>query len=150
MLAAGFVFAAELKLAAALLLAVTMVAFALLLLALSAQMLDSRARLLLRVSAALLLPGMLLVAAYSLGEYRGRDWLPIPWMARIHGPLNGAGFVLLGLLAWLRELSPRSLSAGNRVGLAALGWPGERRSPTVPKTLPGSFQQLVDTKESLL
>jgi hypothetical protein len=44
----------------------------------------------------------------AIGEFKGSYWLAIPLMARIHGPLNGVGFVLLGLLAWVTENSYRA------------------------------------------
>jgi YndJ-like protein len=107
LLAAGFVFSASLRLLAGLLLASGLLAFAVIQFSVAARLGSGIARAVLRLSAALLVPGMLLAVVYTVGEYSGRYWLIIPAMARIHGALNGPGFVLLGLLAWLTEHSHR-------------------------------------------
>jgi hypothetical protein len=62
------------------------------------------ARDLLSLSSAAATAGMTLAGIYALGEFLGRDWLPIPAMAAGHGVLQGLGFVLCGLAAWVREL----------------------------------------------
>jgi hypothetical protein len=109
LLAAGFVLSAALKLIFALVLAFTLLAFAVLQLSVSARCHSRLGRTLLRISGGLLIPGMLLVIVYACGEYTQRSWLLIPQMARLHGPLNGPGFVLLGVLAWLTEARHRPL-----------------------------------------
>ena len=103
LLAAGFVFSPGLKLACALVLAAALLGFALMQLSIAGDFASMRVRTLLRTSAGLLIPGMLLAAVYALGEYTGNYWLVIPQMARVHGILNGPGFALLGLLAWVLE-----------------------------------------------
>ena len=55
---------------------------------------------------------MLLVMVYAVGEYTGNYWLVIPQMAHLHGPLNGPGFVLLSLVAWVVETGPGSPKMG--------------------------------------
>lgn len=101
LLAAGFVFSSTLKLICALVLSITLLGFSLLQFSMASEFQDVKARLLLRIAAGLLIPGMLLVVVYTLGEYTGTYWLVIPQMAHLHGPLNGPGFVLLSLLAWV-------------------------------------------------
>ena len=107
LLAAGFVFSPQLKLICALILAATLLGFSVFQFSVARDFKSARARALLRISAGLLIPGMLLVTIYSIGEYTGTYWLVIPRMAHIHGPLNGPGFVLLSLLAWVVEKSYR-------------------------------------------
>jgi hypothetical protein len=108
LLAAGFVFSAMLKLVCSLILAATLLGFAGLQFFSAARFRSGVARGLLRTAAGLLIPGMLLVIAYAIGEYRGSYWLAIPQMARVHGPLNGPGFVLLSLVGWITEKSYRA------------------------------------------
>jgi hypothetical protein len=105
LLAAGFVFSPTLKLAAALALSASMVGLAGLQFWLSKDLRSRTARGFLQVSAVALIAGMMLAAAYELGE--AKDWLLIPRMASTqHGLFNGLGFVLLGLLGWLVEWPP--------------------------------------------
>jgi hypothetical protein len=59
-----------------------------------------RRRLLLVVSAGLLVTGMILAATYALGEYLGAHWLAIETMIPWHGLMNSLGFALPGLAAW--------------------------------------------------
>ncbi|HXR38209.1 MAG TPA: YndJ family protein [Terracidiphilus sp.] len=108
LLAAGFVFSPPLRMICALILAVTLLGFSLLQFSGARDFTSAMARVLLRIAAGLLIPGMLLVMAYAIGEYTGNYWLVIPQMARLHGPLNGPGFVLLSLLAWVVEKSYRT------------------------------------------
>jgi hypothetical protein len=58
-------------------------------------------RALLTLSSLAVLAGMALAAVYEHGFYTGRTWISIPRMACTHGLLNGVGFSLLGLLAWM-------------------------------------------------
>lgn len=113
LLAAGFVFSSALKLVAALLLAITLVGFSLLQIMAAGELRSTVARVLLRIGAALLIPGMLLVIVYSVGEYTGQYWLMIPQMAHTHGLLNGPGFVLLSLLGWVIEKGSRMKEASH-------------------------------------
>jgi hypothetical protein len=108
LLAAGFVLSPVLRMVFAVLLAVTLLAFSLLQFSVARDFESRMARAILRLSAGLLTPGMLLVIVYAIGEHTGSYWMVIPQMARIHGPLNGPGFVLLSLVAWLVENSYRT------------------------------------------
>ena len=69
--------------------------------------LPGAARILLSLSSASLLGGMACALAYAVGEFTGIGLISLGQMARIHGPLNGLGFVLGGLLGW--TLVPRNL-----------------------------------------
>ncbi|MBZ5628130.1 MAG: YndJ family protein [Acidobacteriia bacterium] len=108
LLAAGFVFSALLKLVCALILAATLLGFAALQISAAADFRSGVARALLRTAAGLLVAGMALVIVYATGDYTQKYWLIIPFMARIHGPLNGPGFVLLSLVGWVAEKSYRA------------------------------------------
>jgi len=66
---------------------------------------DSTAAFFVRASPATILAGMTLACVYAFGEFLGKDWIFIPAMARTHGLLNGIGFVLVGLLGWIIELT---------------------------------------------
>lgn len=116
LLAVGFVFSPVLKLICALILAVTLLELSLLQISIARDFTSTMARALLRVAASLLIPGMLLVVVYAIGEYTGNYWLVIPQMAHIHGPLNGPGFVLLSLLAWVVEKPYRPHEVVRSVG----------------------------------
>jgi hypothetical protein len=65
------------------------------------------AAILLSISSASILGGMACAAAYAVGEFTGIGTISLGQMARIHGPLNGLGFALAGLLGW--TLAPRNL-----------------------------------------
>jgi len=108
LLAAGFVFSPLLRMIFALMLAVTLLGFSLLQFSVARDFTSALGRALLRIAAGLLIPGMLLVMVYAIGEYTGKYWLVIPQMAHLHGPLNGPGFVLLSLVAWVVEKSFRT------------------------------------------
>lgn len=64
------------------------------------------AAILLSISSVSILGGMA-CAAYAVGEFTGIGTISLGQMARIHGPLNGLGFALAGLLGW--TLAPRNL-----------------------------------------
>ncbi len=116
LLAAGFVLSPLLKLICALILAITLLAFSVLQFTVVHDLGSATAGALMRIAAGLLVPGMLLVAAYAIGDYTGDYWLVIPQMARLHGPLNGPGFVLLSLLAWVIERAYRAHEVLRPVG----------------------------------
>lgn len=99
--AAGFVFSTTLRVVAVCLFVVVMATLALLLFLQSNSFSAFIARIFLRSSAAVILAGMLLAAAYAIGDYTGQAWLSIPRMAATHGWMNALGFVLPGLLGWL-------------------------------------------------
>jgi hypothetical protein len=105
-LAAGFVFSPVLKLMAALVLSLSIMALAGFLLCLINELRSATARGFLSVSGAAIVAGMGLAGTYAFGEALGKDWLLIPRMASTHGVLNGLGFVLPGLLGWLIEGPP--------------------------------------------
>ncbi len=100
LLAAGFLFSPTLKVAGVGVLSASVVGLALGQLALAARLPDRRARILLTLSSLAAIAGMALAAVYEHGFATGRTWISIPRMTWTHGMLNGAGFSLLGLLAW--------------------------------------------------
>jgi hypothetical protein len=100
-LAGGFVFGSPLwKLVAALFLAAICVVLAVLLFAVVPQIEPRTAQILVCVSAASLIVGMVLAGAYVIGDFTERYWLLIPRMARLHGTTNAIGFAFCGLLGW--------------------------------------------------
>ena len=116
LLAAGFVFSPGLRMICALILAVTLLGFSLLQFSVARDFTSALGRALLRIAAGLLIPGMLLVIVYAIGEYTGKYWLATPQMAHLHGPLNGPGFVLLSLGAWVIEKAYRTHKVLRSVG----------------------------------
>jgi len=116
LLAAGFVFSPLLRMICALILAITLLGFSVLQISMARDFTSAMARVLLRIGAGLLIPGMLLVMVYGIGEYTGNYWLVIPQMAHLHGPLNGPGFVVLSLVAWVVEKSYRRHEVLRSVG----------------------------------
>ena len=101
LLAVGFVYSPLLKLIAVIFLSTSLAALAL-------QQLRVRtstrlARVLLATSSLCLLAGMALAVVYEAGFFSGAATLAIPQVARSHGPLNGLGFALAGLVAWTHE-----------------------------------------------
>lgn len=106
LLAAGITLSPGLDLLAATILVVSLSALAVLTLARIAPRLPAAPRVLLTLSAMSLLAGMALALAYAVGEFTGIGLISLGRMARIHGPLNGLGFVLAGLLGW--TLVPRN------------------------------------------
>ncbi len=103
--AAGFVFSPVLRWLAALFLSIAVSVFAIVLLSVANHLQNVHARLHLRVAAGAVVAGMALSGTYAVSEYFGKGWITIPRMANTHGLLNGLGFVMLGLLAWLTELN---------------------------------------------
>src|SRR5579864_4567566 len=105
--AAGFVIAPALKMAAAILFSVSIAGLAICLRAFGRRVEDATARFLLQVAAGAVFAGMVLSGIYAIAGYLGSDVLTIPQMARTHGILNAVGFCLLGLLGWLVESGVR-------------------------------------------
>jgi YndJ-like protein len=107
LIAAGFVLSPLLKVVGVAALSLALSIFA------EVQFTDARsflsltARRFTRISSTFIFLGMALALTYSVGEFLQRDWLTIPRMASTHGLLNGAGFVLTGLLGWLIETEER-------------------------------------------
>ena len=132
-LAAGFVLSPVLKLAAALILSLSVMGLAGLMLRLVRDLRSGTARGFLSVSGAGVVVGMALAGTYALGDALGKDWLLIPRMASTHGVLNALVFVLPGLLAWLVEwhtngpISSRETEVSSRHKEAADLWPDRRK-----------------------
>lgn len=101
LLAAGFVVAPELKLGAALLIAVGEIALAACFFSSMAGAVESGARILLFVSAASVAVAMCLAALWAFGEYPRQPFLDIARMAERHGSLNAFGFTFCGLAAFV-------------------------------------------------
>jgi hypothetical protein len=131
-LAGGFVFGSALwKLIAALFLALVCVLLAILLLSVAQRIKPLAARILLSISAASLIVGMVLAGAYIIGYFTERYWLLIPRMARLHGTTNAIGFAFCGLLGWALayrapsgSVSPQLSSAANDSAPPPFGKPG--------------------------
>jgi YndJ-like protein len=104
LLAAGFVFSPLLRFVAAIALATCVTALAMILLWFAGEFHSGPARVFLRAACCAALAGFSLAGIYAVSEYFDRDWITVPGMANSHGVLNGLGFVLFALLAWLMEL----------------------------------------------
>jgi YndJ-like protein len=123
-LAGGFVFGYPLwKLLAALFLATICIVLAAQLFSVVPRIEPRSAQVLLCVSAASLIIGMVLAGAYVVGDFTQRFWLLIPRMARLHGTTNALGFAFCGLLGWAiaygaiqRPASPSVDSATHSIG----------------------------------
>jgi len=112
MLAAGITLSPLLEAGAAVAIAVTLADLAVLMLVRIVPRQRGAARLLLGVSAVSLLVAMAAALAYGVREVTGVALISLAQMARIHGPLNGLGFALCGLLGWSlarRNLPPPAL-----------------------------------------
>jgi len=107
--AAGFVWSPTLKMVAALVLSVSLVAMAGLQFWFSRDLSSRVTRSYVRLSALSVIIAMALAVAYAIGDWLKQDWLVIPRMASTHGLLNGLGFSLLALLGWLMEFSISSI-----------------------------------------
>lgn len=103
LLALGIAFAPVLEVISALVFALSLSALALLWLSRWAQI--GPGKYLLGLSAISVLVSMGFALAYTLSEFLGLAWLPIPVMIQNHGALNALGFALLGLLAF-RRINP--------------------------------------------
>ena len=100
LLAAGFIIGPRIKLAAALLLAVSQVGLAICVLAALGTVQRWLAKTLLAFSAGSAVFAMVLAGIWAVGEYPLQPFVNLPQMARLHGIANGFGFVLCGLLGW--------------------------------------------------
>ena len=103
--AAGFVYSSTLKMAAAVLLSLSVAALAVLQFWIARTLSLRISRIYVRLSAMSIAAGMVLSSIYAIGDWLKQDWLVIPRMASTHGLLNGLGFSLLALLGWTVELS---------------------------------------------
>ena len=106
-LAAGFVFSPALRFVAAISLSACVTALALISWWMASDWKSTPATIYLRVGTCAAMGAFSLAGLYGVSEYFKRDWITIPGMANSHGILNGLGFVLLALLAWLVELNQR-------------------------------------------
>ena len=103
-LAAGFVFSSVLRFVAAIALSTCVTALAMILLWFAGELRSRPARAHLRGASCAALAAFSLAGLYAVSEYFGKDRITVPGMANSHGVLNGLGFVLFTLLAWLLEL----------------------------------------------
>jgi hypothetical protein len=108
--AAGFVVAPALKMAAGLLFSASVAVLAVFLRECGKRAADSTARALLQVAAGAVFAAMLFAGAYAIADFAGSNALTIPQMARTHGILNAVGFCLPALLGWLIEFGVRAPS----------------------------------------
>ena len=100
LLAAGITFSRPLEMISALLLAGSLLAFSFVVIFdVAASVRSVLARILLRCSGASCALAMVVASIYAT-DASGSRALKIPEMARLHGLLNGLGFVLCGLVAW--------------------------------------------------
>lgn len=100
LLATGFVIGLRVKLAAALLVAVSQVGLALCVLAALGAVQQRLARVLLAFSAGSVVFAVVLAGIWAVGEYPLQPFVNLPQMARFHGIANAFGFVHCGLLGW--------------------------------------------------
>jgi hypothetical protein len=107
-LAAGFVFSPTLRFVAAISLSACVTALALISWWMASDWKSTPATVYLRVGTCAAVGAFSLAGFYAVSEYFKRDWITVPGMANSHGILNGLGFVLLALLAWLMELNQRA------------------------------------------
>lgn len=134
--AVGFVFSPLLRCIAALALSISLMAVAIVWLQLSDNFQNVHAQFFLRFSAFAVVAALSLSSLYAVSEYFGQGWITVPLMANTHGVLNGPGFVLLGLLAWLTEGqaagSSRKEQEPTLVARASVQVPltGERKPPS--------------------
>jgi hypothetical protein len=103
-LAAGITFSRVLRLIAAIALSLSVAAFAGVQCWCARKLKNRTARVYLGVALVAALAAFSLAGVYAVRDYLGRDWLTMPRMATSHGVLNGLGFVLSSILAWLIAL----------------------------------------------
>lgn len=103
LLAVGFVVSPLLKLLAVFLLVLALWGVATAQILALSRLKGRMSKTLLLLSSASLAAGMVVAGLYEIGFFTARGWLSIPQVARIHGPLNGLGFALGGLMAWTLE-----------------------------------------------
>jgi len=107
LLAAGITFSPRVEIVAAADIVLAVSGLGALTLVLIVPRLPVAARMLLALSSVSALAGMACALAYAIGEFTGIGIISLGQMARIHGPLNALGFVLVGLIGW--TLAPRNL-----------------------------------------
>jgi hypothetical protein len=103
MVALGITYSRAIEMFSAFALAASLLLLALLILfAIVPALKDRVAQLLLIISANAVIVTMIFACVYATGRYAGITTVTIPLMAQVHGLSNAFGFVLCGLLAWLR------------------------------------------------
>ncbi len=107
LLAAGITFSPRLEIVAAGIIVLAVSGLGALTLVRIVPRLPVAARVLLALSSVSAFAGMACGLAYAIGEFTGIGIISLGQMARIHGPLNALGFVLVGLIGW--TLAPRNL-----------------------------------------
>ena len=100
-LAMGFVIGPRVKLAAALILALSEVCLAFLFVSGLVRIRPFAAQLLLTLAAASVAFSMALAAVWAIGEYPLQPFVNLDQMERFHGTANAFGFTLCGMLGWL-------------------------------------------------
>ena len=110
--AAGFVFSPFLRFVAALAFEASLVLFAGIVFWFANGLRSRPARMYLRIACCAVGVGLAVASVYAASEFLGKDWITVPAMANSHGLLNGLGFVLLAMLAWLAEMQE---TAANRL-----------------------------------
>jgi hypothetical protein len=129
-LAAGFVFSPSLRYVAATMLSACVTALVLILWWMAGTWQSKPAKIYLRMGASAALAAFSLAGAYAFSEYFKKDGITIPGMANSHGVLNGLGFVLPTLLAWLMELEQRGDGAAVSLARSAA-----KRIPLAPRSI---------------
>lgn len=102
-LAVGFVVGPRLKLAAALILAVSEIGLAVCFIAAIPSLGRRAAKMLLALASASVVFSMILAAVWAIGEYPLQPFVHLANMARFHGTANAFGFALCGLLGFVAE-----------------------------------------------
>jgi len=106
LLAAGFVAGPRVKLAGALIVALSEVGLATLFVVALKHIARFAAQFLLTLSAASVAFSMALAAVWAIGEYPLQQFVNLDQMERYHGTANAFGFTLCGLLGWTLAARP--------------------------------------------
>ena len=101
MLAMGFVVGPRVKLAAALVLALSEIGLAISIVLALNRVTRFSAQLFLTIAAASVAFSMALAAVWAIGEYPLQQFVNLDQMERFHGTANALGFTLCGLLGWI-------------------------------------------------
>ena len=127
-LAVGFVFSPVLRFVTAISLSACVTALALISWWRAGDWKSTPATVYMRIGTCAAMGAFSLAGLYAVSEYFKRDWITVLGMANSHGILNGLGFVLLSILAWLMELDQRG--AGDEMGASG------RKVNRVPRSRP--------------
>jgi len=101
LLSLGFVIGPRVKLAAALILALSEVGLATMFVVALKEISQFGAQLLLTIAAGSVAFSMALAAVWAIGEYPLQQFVNLDQMERFHGTANAFGFTLCGLLGWI-------------------------------------------------